>query len=69
MACIRKRRDRWVIDFYDQHGKRRWETMPEGSTKKATRDRLREIEEKVIRLHDIVFGLIGVIDNKINNYG
>jgi integrase len=49
MACIRKRRDRWVIDFYDQHGKRRWETMPEGSTKKGTRDRLREIEEKVKR--------------------
>jgi integrase len=47
MACISKRRNRWVIDFYDQHGKRRWETMPEGSTKKKARDRLWEIEEKV----------------------
>lgn len=47
MACIRKRRGRWVIDFYDQYGKRRWETLKEGTTKKKARDRLREIEEKV----------------------
>jgi integrase len=49
MACIRKRRDRWVIDFYDQHGKRRWETMPDGATKKEAREKLREIEGKVKR--------------------
>jgi len=27
MACIRKRRNKWVIDFRDQTGKRRWETI------------------------------------------
>ena len=47
MACITKRRDRWVIDFYDQYGKRRWKTMPEGTTKKKARDELRAIEEMV----------------------
>ena len=47
MACIRKRRDRWVIDFYDQHGKRRWKTMKEGTNKKQARAELRGIEEKV----------------------
>ena len=47
MACITKRRKRWVIDFYDQHGKRRWKTMPEGSTKKQARDELRAIEDQV----------------------
>jgi integrase len=47
MACIRKRRGRWVIDFYDQYGKRRWETMTKGTTKKKANERLREIEEQV----------------------
>ena len=47
MACITKRRDRWIIDFYDQHGKRRWKTMPEGATKKKAREELRRIEESV----------------------
>jgi integrase len=47
MACIAKRRGRWVIDFYDQQGKRRWETLKEGTTKKKANDRLRAIEEMV----------------------
>jgi integrase len=47
MACITKRRDRWIIDFYDQHGKRRWKTLPEGTTKKAAKDILKELEDKV----------------------
>ena len=47
MACIRKRRGRWVIDFYDQHGKRRWKTLKEGTTKKAARVELRAIEDEV----------------------
>ena len=47
MACIRERRGRLVIDYYDQHGKRRWETQAEGTTKKQARDRMREIEQKV----------------------
>jgi integrase len=49
MACITKRRGRWVIDFYDQHGKRRWKTLPKGTTKKKARDELRQIEEQVER--------------------
>ena len=47
MACIRKRRGRWVIDFYDQHGKRRWKTLKKGTTKKAARGELRAIEDEV----------------------
>jgi integrase len=43
MACVRKRRGRWVADFRDQHGKRHWETY---DTKKEADDRLadRQIE-------------------------
>jgi integrase len=47
MACIRERRGRLVIDFYDQHGKRRWKTLKEGTTKRDARKALREIEERV----------------------
>ena len=34
-------------DFYDQHGKRRLATLPDDTTKKAAKTRLREIEESV----------------------
>ena len=34
MACIAKRRERYVIDFYDTYGKRRWITMPKGELPK-----------------------------------
>ncbi len=47
MACIRERRNRLVIDFYDQHGKRRWKTLKEGTTKRAARKTLREIENDI----------------------
>lgn len=47
MACITKRRGRWVIDFYDQHGKRRWVTLPEGTTKTRAKEELRAIEDQV----------------------
>lgn len=49
MACIAKRRERYVIDFYDTHGKRRWITMPKGTTKKKTTEKLREIEDQLRR--------------------
>jgi integrase len=49
MACIAKRRWRYVIDFYDAYGKRRWITMPKGSTKKKAHDKLREIEDQLKR--------------------
>ena len=55
MACITKRRGRYVIDCYDQHGKRYRKTMKEGSTKDAARKELHEIESKIERrtfLHD-----------------
>jgi len=45
MACISKRRGRWVVDFYDQHGKRRWKTLPEGATKGQAKEELRAIED------------------------
>jgi integrase len=47
MACISKRRGRWVLDFYDQHGKRQRISMPEGTTKTQAKEELRAIEEMV----------------------
>jgi len=47
MACIAKRRNRYVIDFYDNHGKRRWKTLPKGSTKKKAKEELRNIEDQI----------------------
>ena len=41
MACIRKRRGKWMIDYRDASGKRRWETI-EGNRKDAE-DRLAKI--------------------------
>ncbi|MFX0197256.1 MAG: tyrosine-type recombinase/integrase, partial [Candidatus Hodarchaeota archaeon] len=49
MACIRKRRGRYVIDFYDQHGKRRWKTLPAGATKKEAKDELRTLEDLIAK--------------------
>lgn len=49
MACISKRRGRWVVDFYDTHGKRRWITMPKGTTKKKANEKLREVEDQLRR--------------------
>ena len=43
MACISKRRDRYVIDFYDNTGKRRWKTLPKGARKKDANKALRDI--------------------------
>ena len=45
MACITKRRGRWVIDFYDQYGKRRLKTLPKGATKGQAKEELRTIED------------------------
>jgi len=47
MACVRFRRGRWVIDFYDQDGKRRWHTMPKGSTRKDANIKKGELEKRV----------------------
>ena len=40
MACVRKRRGKWVIDFYDHLGKRHWETV--GTNKKEAEEKLAE---------------------------
>jgi len=49
MACIAKRRNRYVIDFYDNQGKRRWKTLPKGTTKKKAKEAMREIEDQLAR--------------------
>ena len=49
MACIAKRRGRWVIDFYDQQGKRQRQSLPEGTTKGQAKETLRDIEEAVTK--------------------
>jgi integrase len=40
MACVRKRRGKYVLDFYDQYGVRHWETI--GTNKKEADDKLAE---------------------------
>ena len=55
MACIAKRRGRYVIDFYENTGKRRWKTLPKDARKKDAHKALRDIEsllEKGIYLSD-----------------
>lgn len=47
MACITKRRNRYVLDFYDCQGKRQRQTLKAGTTKKAAKDKLREIEDQL----------------------
>ena len=49
MACISKRRNRWVIDFYDNKGRRRWKSLPYGSTKGRAKEVLRQIEEQLAK--------------------
>jgi len=49
MACIRKRRNRWIVDFYDQNGIRRWKTMPKTATKADAKEALRKVEDMVAK--------------------
>jgi integrase len=49
MACISKRRGRYILDFYDHNGKRRWITLPAGTTKKKAKEKLREVEDQIAR--------------------
>jgi integrase len=44
MACIRKRRGRWVVDFRDQYGKRHWKSY---RTKKQAEDGLADVHANV----------------------
>ena len=49
MACISKRRGRYVIDCYDQNGKRYRKTLKAGTTKDDAKKGLRDIEAKIER--------------------
>lgn len=49
MACITEKHGKPVIDFYDQHGKRRLKTLRKGISKKDARRELRRIEQEVER--------------------
>ncbi len=47
MACITKRRDQYIIDYYDNQGKRKRKTLKEGTTKTSAKDMLRDIEDRL----------------------
>ncbi len=47
MACVTRRRNRWVLDFYDRDGKRCWKTMPKGATKAEANVELGKIEKRL----------------------
>jgi len=47
MANVSKRRGRYVLDFYDHEGRRRWKTMPKGTTKKGAQEELNKILERL----------------------
>jgi len=49
MATVSKRRDRYVLDYYDHQGKRQRLTMPKGTTLKAAKEQLRKIEDDLSR--------------------
>jgi integrase len=49
MAKIAKRRGRYVLDYYDNRGKRRWQTLKKGTTLKQAKDELRDIENQLAR--------------------
>jgi len=47
MAKVAKRRGRYVLDYYDNQGKRIREALPEGTTLKKAKEKLREIEDQL----------------------
>lgn len=49
MAKVAKRRNRYVLDYYDLEGKRVRETLPAGTTKKQAKEKLREIEDQLAK--------------------
>jgi integrase len=49
MATVVKRRGRWVLDFYDQHGDRQRLALPAGTTKGQAKEELRAIEDQIAR--------------------
>ena len=49
MAKVAKRRGRYVLDFYDQHGRRQWVTLPKGTNREDAQDRLLKIQNRLAR--------------------
>lgn len=49
MATVAKRGGRYVLDYYDHENARKRLRLPEGTTLKAAKDRLREIEDQLSR--------------------
>lgn len=49
MAKVAKRRGRYVLDFYDNQGKRQRKTLPAGSTKAKAKEVLRDIEDQLAK--------------------
>jgi integrase len=49
MACVVKRRHRYVLDYYDSEGKRQRETLPKGTSKEKAKERMREIEDQLAK--------------------
>ena len=49
MATIAKRRGRYVLDYYDNQGKRKRKTLKAGTTLKKAKEKLREIEDQLAK--------------------
>ncbi len=47
MAKVAKRRERYILDFYDNQGKRQRQTLKMGTTLKEAKEKLREIEDQL----------------------
>jgi integrase len=48
MAKVCKRRDRYVLDYYDHEGNRQRQTMPKGMTLKAAEKKLRATQREIL---------------------
>jgi len=58
MACIAKRRNRYILDFYDCQGKRQRQTLKEGTTKKAAKEKRQKIscgKSKISFQRELIF--------------
>ena len=47
MAKVAKRRGRYILDYYDNQGKRQRKTLKKGTTLKKAKEKLREIEDQL----------------------
>jgi integrase len=68
MACITKRGNRYVLDFYDCQGVRQRQTLPKDTTKGAAKDKLREIEDQVAKGVYIPDKKIPIFDDVVKDF-